>query len=320
MSLYNPTLSELGNVMSFMRKLYNSLSLLRSISCWVVSIVVLSVVLQATMSLSVAAQSQLMTTNVSYAPKGRPPLTPGQGQNRVMMSAPSSNGYCQGGVCYYENNMVAYGFTATGATVKLTQAKPTVSSRDYHSLVELAVESADDQQIVEFGWIVAPDVNGDSLPHLFVYHWVNGQSTCYNGCGFVPTSLTYKAGGLIKENSVGTYTINYVGNKWVIYYNGTELGYFPESLWKGSFTSTQAVQAFGEIASPSTTKPLSQMGNGVVGTSAKSATMSGFSVIGSNEAPTLIYDDVQAPAVYKMGRYNTACTNECGMGFGGPGY
>lgn len=113
--------------------------------------------------------------------------------------------------------MVYDGVTATGAAVSITQNQPKVAAEDYHSLAELAVESTDQNQIVEIGWIVAQDVNGDSLTHLFVYHWVNG--------------------------------------------NG-----------------------------------------------------------GANTSSTLSYDTLGAPAVYKTGHYNAACTTSCHMNFGGPGY
>ena len=35
-------------------------------------------------------------------------------------------------------------------------------------------------------------VTGDEDPHLFVYHWVNRQTSCYNACGFVQYSKTIK--------------------------------------------------------------------------------------------------------------------------------
>ena len=61
-----------------------------------------------------------------------------------------------------------------------------MATGDFHSLAELAVLSSDGQQIVEVGWTVDRGLNGDDDPHLFVFHWVDGVGTCYNGCGFVP--------------------------------------------------------------------------------------------------------------------------------------
>lgn len=252
-------------------------------------------------------------THVSYAPKGHPPSVRAGGTH-------INGGDCEDGGCYYWATMSDDGFTAAGASVSITQDQPKVAAQDNHSLAELAVESADGQQIVEIGWIVALDVNGDSLTHLFVYHWVDGESTCYNGCGFVPTSTKYTAGGLVKVGAVGTYAITYSKSKWKLTYDGVELGYFPESLWSGAFKSVGLVQAFGEVDSSSATTPESQMGNGISGTSSKAADISKFSLVGANATPTLSYVPIGAPTVYKVGHYNTACTSSCKMNFGGPGY
>jgi hypothetical protein len=251
--------------------------------------------------------------HVSYAPKGHPPVIEA---GRVT----TNSGTCEDGACYYWATMADSGFTATGASISITQNHPKVATQDYHSLAELAVESSDGRQIVEIGWIVAPDVNGDSRTHLFVYHWVNGSGSCYNGCGFVSTSTKYTPGGLVKVGTVGTYAIHYSTGKWMLTYDGVKLGYFPESLWSGQFKSIGLVQAFGEVASSSATRPRSQMGNGVEGTSSKAADLTKFSLIGANTTPTLSYSTIGAPAVYKIGHYTPTCTASCQMAFGGPGY
>ena len=259
-----------------------------------------------------------MVEHVSYAPKGEPNFgAPGSAQGS---QAIQGHGLCWYGACYYYAAMVQDNITATGASVSFTQAQPTVDSKDYHSLTELAIESANHQQIVEIGWIVAPSANGDSLPHLFVYHWVNGHQTCYNGCGFVPLSTTYSAGGLVKVGAVGTYGIQYTNSEWLLSYNGSALGYFPESIWGGTFSELGEVQVFGEVASPSATAPETQMGNGKLGTAAKSAVISRLTYTGRLTPHTLSYGAPQAPGIYTMGKYNAACETSCGMSFGGPGY
>lgn len=66
-------------------------------------------------------------------------------------------------------------FAATdGLFATATIAQPALATGDSHSLAELAAQSADGRQIVEVGWTVDRGVNGDSLPHLFVFHWVDG--------------------------------------------------------------------------------------------------------------------------------------------------
>jgi hypothetical protein len=259
-------------------------------------------------------------TNVSYSPNELPPvITTGVKANN-MANTTGGSGYCEYGACYYWATMADYGITAAGASVSITQAQPKVGPNDLHSLAELAVESYNGQQVVEIGWLVAPGINQDSLTHLFVYHWVNGAETCYNGCGFVPTTTTYTAGGLVKVNTVGTYSIHYGNSKWIIRYDGVELGYFPESIWGGTFTKTSLVQTFGEVASSSATTPLTQMGNGLFGTKTNSARISNFNLIGTKNTRLLDYSADQAPAVYTIGHYNSSCKLSCGMNFGGPGY
>src|ERR1700733_298538 len=54
-----------------------------------------------------------------------------------------------------------------------------------HTLDEVAVQGgAQNGNIVEVGWIVSTDLNHDPGPHIFVFHWINGNGTCYNGCGW----------------------------------------------------------------------------------------------------------------------------------------
>jgi len=279
------------------------------------------VVAQSVTAQALAISSSVpKAANISYASKEHPPVIPTGARAKNLANATNGSGNCEYGSCYYWATMADYGISAAGASVSITQAQPKVGSQDYHSLAELAIESADGQQIVEIGWIVAQDINHDNLTHLFVYHWVNGVGSCYNGCGFVQTSTTYKAGGLIKVNTVGTYSIHYSSGKWILKYNGSQLGYFPESLWGGSFTKTGLVQSFGEVASSSATTPLTQMGNGILGTLSGSAAISNFNLIGSQNTNTLSYIAAQAPTVYKIGYYKPTCKLSCSMHFGGPGY
>jgi len=64
-----------------------------------------------------------------------------------------------------------------------------------HSLDEIAVQGGPKNgNIVELGWLVSTDQNGDADPHIFVFHWKNWQGTCYNGCGWQQYSNTYYPG------------------------------------------------------------------------------------------------------------------------------
>jgi hypothetical protein len=160
--------------------------------------------------------------------------------------------------------------------------KPTLALSDYHTLAELALQSADGNQIVEVGWNVDRVVNGDTDPHLFVYHWVNHQTSCYNGCGFVQYSPTVAPGATLTNGAAKRFGIQYFNGAWWIAYDSEWIGYFPESLWTSqgvpSFNRSGLIQTFGEVASASTT-PCTGMGNGLLGLLLNSAMLSSVSYL-----------------------------------------
>lgn len=168
--------------------------------------------------------------------------------------------------------------TTTGAYANVYIGKPYLNSNEYHSVSEISVEKTvgGTKQIVEVGWNVDTTVNGDSNPHLFVYHWVNGAGTCYNGCGFVDYAPNAtNAGATLTQGSAKSFGIQYdattpTGGGWWVSYNGNWVGYFPSSLWTSAtpsvttYTNSDYVQFFGEVAS-SVTTPCSDMGTGTAG-------------------------------------------------------
>ena len=113
-----------------------------------------------------------------YAPKGRP---------QAAADAPQSLANAATHFFYAEGEVSRGISHPTGAQATLTVHRPALRG-DYHSLAELAVSSANRQSIIEVGWAVKPGLFGDTQPRVFVYHWVNGGETCYNGCGFVATN------------------------------------------------------------------------------------------------------------------------------------
>ena len=173
------------------------------------------------------------------------------------------------------------------------------------------METADSQNIVEIGWTVDPGLNGDSSPHLFVYHWVNGQPTCYNACGFVSESSKVVPGESLAAGSVGTFAITFAAGAWRMDYDGQEFGYFPGSLWGDNFTSGSAEQVFGEVSSSSDV-PCAQMGTGASGTSAQAAHIRNFQLFGSAQ-PTALQPYETSPY------YNYGSPTATGMTLGGPG-
>jgi hypothetical protein len=151
-----------------------------------------------------------------------------------------------------------------GAYANFTISKPTLATEDYHTLAELSVQIGDREtaQIVEVGWNVDRVVNGDDDPHLFVFHWANGQPRCYNGCGFVQYSKNIRPGDTLPQDVTKRFGVQYFDKAWWIAYDSEWVGYFPASLWTVDFSKSELVQFFGEVASPSA-KPCSDMGNGV---------------------------------------------------------
>lgn len=205
--------------------------------------------------------------------------------------------------------------TATGASVTMYQAAPGGVSADGHSLQELALQSSGDTTVantIEVGWTVDPGTNGDYQPHLFVFHWVDGQGTCYNGCGFVQVSSTVRAGMALTPGTSGTFAlVDYSGNWWA-YYNNVPFGYFPGSLWGGAFTAAHSVSAFGEIAAdnaPSCT----DMGDGAYGSSGGSSWISNYQLYGSSSQP---YFTVKVTDPYY---YNSGSVTATSFSLGGPG-
>jgi hypothetical protein len=176
----------------------------------------------------------------------------------------------------------------TGSYANFVISKPTLGPADYHSLAEIAVQSADGRQIVEVGWTVNRAMHGDNDPHLFVYHWVDRQESCYNSCGFVPYSRTIVPGMKLPEGVQKRFGIQYFmdgdGNgAWWIAYDSEWVGFFPDDLWQGRFTSSGLVQWFGEVASPNA-RPCSEMGNGEPAAEKTAARIGTISLLDGPEA------------------------------------
>jgi hypothetical protein len=200
---------------------------------------------------------------------------------------------------------------AAGASIRLSQEQPVVAPSDYHSLAELAVESADGRQVAEVGWTVDPSQFGDGLPHLFVFHWVDGTPTCYDGCGFVQVSPTVQAGQPLTPGAKATFGLRHRNARWWATYNGEKVGYFPDAAWSGGFTRTSLIQVFGEVAAGSVA-PCTDMGNGVFGHLAGSAVMTRFRLQGTSVAPALT-------TWSSGGLYDVGASTPTGFRYGGPG-
>jgi uncharacterized protein (TIGR03382 family) len=205
---------------------------------------------------------------------------------------------------------------ALGASGQWAQFQPTVTAADAHSLAEMAVESADGMQIVEVGWTVDPGLNGDALPHLFVFHWVDGVAGCYNGCGWQQVSRTRYPGMIVALTSEPQQAIyQFFNSAWWVWYQSEWIGFFPASLWGGDFASAGLIQWFGEVAGVA--EPGSQMGDGLLPSQTGAAFMTNLQVedaSGDSQTASLSPSGLTDPAAYGL------TVTDAGFLFGGPGY
>ncbi|MGK5680467.1 neprosin family prolyl endopeptidase [Actinoplanes sp. URMC 104] len=220
-------------------------------------------------------------------------------------------------VNYIYNRGTQYADNA-GVYANMTIAKPELAKTDYHTLGEIALQSADGKQIVEVGWTVDRVVNGDDDPHLFVFHWVNDEPGCYNGCGWVQAADSINPGATLTYGVTKRFGIQYYNDGWWIAYDTQWIGYFPEKLWNKegiSFNRSGYVQVFGEVATPSTTLTCTDMGNG---TAPNKETAARFSSVAFVDGPAA---DLFVRATPEKADYQPAMIPNTTRSFryGGPG-
>ncbi|MGH9441924.1 MAG: neprosin family prolyl endopeptidase, partial [Thermoanaerobaculia bacterium] len=161
---------------------------------------------------------------------------------------------------------------------------PFVQQNDEFSLSQLweiqGRYSDNTLQSVEFGWQVFPNKYGDSKAHLFIYSTsaaYTAGSGCYNlDCSrFVQTSSSVVVGGSFSTYSAngGTqYEVPLVvyrdpaSQNWWLKFNGTWVGYYPNSLFNASGISNFAssIDFGGEIINDAVggVHTATQMGSG----------------------------------------------------------
>ena len=245
-----------------------------------------------------------------FAAKGVPRISLAPENGAEAPEAPGVDSSPDAALFYFYNAAFQTG-SATTSSAKFAQYNPTVGVQDYHSLVEMAGESADASNIIEVGWTVDPSTNHDSLPHLFVFHWINSSPTCYNACGWVQVSQTRFPGMPVTQTKTGQlYAFKFDGTNWWVGYQGEWIGYFPGSLWNGQFTQFGFTQWFGEVAA-SSEQPCTQMGSGVFGTSNGAAVVSAEK-FGTSSA---VLPGTNTEAQY----YNTGSFTTKSYHLGGPG-
>ncbi|MFC5034005.1 neprosin family prolyl endopeptidase [Streptomyces sp. DSM 41987] len=224
---------------------------------------------------------------------------------------------CWFGACYD----YVYGRQTTdtaGAAVRMEISDPEVNPTQIgeHSLQELALQDTNRVSTVEVGWTVDPQLNGDSKPHLFVYHWVDGQTSCYNGCGFVPVSTKFTAGMALRPGHAADFAIRNIGGDWWISYDHHDVGYFPGSLWKGTYSRAQVVTAFGEVAANTADVPsCTDMGNGRPGASPRASWISDYRLYKAADKPRFTVS-ASSPQLYTYGKAKATSFRLGGSGSG----
>ncbi|BCJ44003.1 hypothetical protein GCM10010168_68060 [Actinoplanes ianthinogenes] len=260
-----------------------------------------------------------------YAPKGRTargtflksaktnvvPPEPSASTPSTADPTPSASPTSSAPTVNFHYNVGSQAAVTDGVYANLTINKPVLDKSDYHTLAEIAVQSADGKQIVEVGWNVDRVVNGDDDPHLFVYHWVNRETSCYNGCGFVQYSKTAIAGDTLPMDTAKRFGIQYFNGAWWIAYDTEWVGYFPVKLWGDvDFSKSGLVQVFGEVAAASG-KPCTQMGNGKPSTDGTAARIGSLAYLNGPAVEMF----VRSTSEY----YNVTALSNRTFRYGGPG-
>jgi hypothetical protein len=185
-------------------------------------------------------------------------------------------------------------YTATGVSANFTIYDPSCGKNCVHVANEFQVGSSNMKNLIEYGWTIAGDVPIGTHPELQIGLWANGDPLDADA-NFVQVSKTVKMNEILPVNgTVGNLKILYVSssNQWQLFYNGTEVGYYPESIWTSrgtSLTNLQDAYIFGEVypSNPLLAAPVMQMGSGKLAGQPGAATISDFTLYGSTTAPNL---------------------------------
>jgi hypothetical protein len=247
---------------------------------------------------------------------GGPFALPAAGHRPQPPAGPQCDGTFEYGICYYWAGAVDTR-TDEGGGYTMTIEKPTVTGAG-HSIEETYVSGGPgNNDAVEIGTGVFA---GNPDPELYVYHWINGNTTCYNGCGWQQISNTYYPGeylpGMVGKSVYNGYV--YYQGYWYAWFNDQWLGRFPGSLWSGQFQNSQVVYWFGEVATSNGVPPLTQMGNGLFASNTHAAPMSTLCDV-NVKAWLCYYYDQQSLYQTDPNFYTVAHTGFGAMRLGGPG-
>lgn len=269
------------------------------------------------------------------APKGNPlaysrgPTGTSQGRAGDA-SNPCGTGDSIDGFCYYYASTGAI-TVAGGSGMVLEIEAPLVDTGGVvdsgsHSLGEIAVVGVGSTGIntAELGFMVHAAGRLPYPPTLFVYHFVNGQSTCYNGCGWIQYSNTWYP-GMDLTSLVGSRVYTgwvHAPGAWWAWFGDQWLGYLEDANWDGAFTKSDYVEWFGEVAevpNAGTIPPQTQMGNGTFAEDPGSASITTPCIVDAATGGCLygrqaIFTTVTSPEYYSLDEKGPS-----GFRYGGPG-
>lgn len=262
---------------------------------------------------------------------GAADAAPKPGPTKVMPTRAGQSVTTLAGTTYFYNvgrQTLTAPDKSTGMTGNLRIQKPFLAAADFHSLAEIAVQSANSQQIVEVGFTVDRNINGGSSdPHIFVGSWVNNVFRGYNTSNpdwvdYAPNTATYP--GVNINSAVGVskqFNIQISGGNWWIGYDLQWLGYFKGSAWSGvtpAFDGGYLHQAFGEVAAASAA-PCTDMGSGVLGnaTSGIPARLGSLNLLTTPTAENFVasVQPSSASSVYAVNQLSATT-----IAYGGPGF
>lgn len=148
--------------------------------------------------------------------------------------------------------------TATGVAANLGIYSPNVYNSD-HTLAEIMIKNAAGDTI-ELGW---RKVAGD-VPRLWAGHWEAGVFQGYNNADILDVAGGVNLGDSLNGvvGTVKAFQIWHGGTDWFFAYNGTTVAYLPDSSFSPTMTTGNEVQAFAEVASPTTATPCTDMWTG----------------------------------------------------------
>jgi hypothetical protein len=138
---------------------------------------------------------------------------------------------------------------------------------------------------------------------------------------WVQTSTTVFPNMIIThDDRVHLYAIELQNNNWWFYYDGQWVGYIPHSAWTCVFPHPNDVQFGGEVETPELTT-CTDMGNGLLGTQANSATIAYTYWVNEYWArpAELEYAIITDPGQYNAGQW-VPSKNAYSFHYGGPGW